>query len=183
MQRVENEVGTRIQRTHQRRQITADIDQPHLVAAVHQRLGAFAPARQRNLALGRPPAHHHRYGLGHRPPSASAMRRGAPHPSPLPARGERGGIRAAGGCGAARDGSRSFQSGRSARFPTRAKSRGLMDTPPDLFAEALEIGRCGASGVDQKIGVLLRHHRAAAGRDRDSRQHRSGATRCRRAGF
>ena len=37
-----------------------------------------------------------------------------------------------------------------------------MDAPPDLLAEAFEIGRGGVTGVDQEIGVLPRHHRAAA---------------------
>src|SRR5262249_14721492 len=66
VQCVEDYVGARIQRPNQGWQITADIDEPHLVTAVDQSLGAFASARQRHLALGRPSAHHDRYGLRHR---------------------------------------------------------------------------------------------------------------------
>jgi hypothetical protein len=40
-------------------------------------------------------------------------------------------------------------------FPLEPNPGGVVDAAPDLFAEALEIGRCGNAGVDQKIRVLL----------------------------
>jgi hypothetical protein len=47
-------------------------------------------------------------------------------------------------------------------FPLEQDTGSVEDAPPDLFAEAFEIGCGGGAGVDQKIGVLLRHHRTAA---------------------
>src|SRR5579863_2647609 len=37
-----------------------------------------------------------------------------------------------------------------------------MDAAPHLLAEPFEIGGGGVAGVDQEIGVLFRHHGAAA---------------------
>src|SRR5579872_6561782 len=49
-----------------------------------------------------------------------------------------------------------------ADFPFEDDAELRLDAAADLFAEPFQIGGGRIAGVDQEIGVLLRHHRAAA---------------------
>src|SRR5271169_4778674 len=47
-------------------------------------------------------------------------------------------------------------------FPLEHDTGHLVDAASDLLAKTLNIGRRGASGINQEVGVLLRDHRAAS---------------------
>ena len=65
VQGVKDHVGARVEGVQQGRQVAPDIDCLDPVAVVDERLGAFPPARQRHLALGRPAAHQQCDGFAH----------------------------------------------------------------------------------------------------------------------
>src|SRR5215469_3504445 len=47
-------------------------------------------------------------------------------------------------------------------FPLEHDSRRIVDAESNLLAKSLDISRRGTSCVDQKVGMLLRDHRAAS---------------------
>src|ERR1700684_1206182 len=59
VQRVEHHLGAGIERLDHRAQIARHVDFAHVIAQILERLGAFAPAHQRDLAFGGPAAHQH----------------------------------------------------------------------------------------------------------------------------
>src|SRR5579862_6200278 len=50
----------------------------------------------------------------------------------------------------------------AADFPLERDAAFGFDARANFLAETLDIGRGGVTGIDEEIGVLLRHHRAAA---------------------
>ena len=46
-------------------------------------------------------------------------------------------------------------------FPLERDPGGLVDAPAHIFGEAFDIGRRGAAGIDQEIGMRVRDNCAA----------------------